>query len=1183
MKVVEERTSARWCSFTGRWLALLLLLLLVPASGWGQNVITTATLAGMVTDPSALGVPGAQVVATNVGTSVEFKATTNATGEYLLLNLPPGTYNVSAAAQGFKTTVRANILLIVNQSSTLNLPLELGAMTQEVQVTGAPPTLQTGTATVGTLVDAQRVVDLPLNGRNFTTLVLLAPGASPIDEHQDTNPIPGSISPPVNGQFSRSNMFMVDGIIDSDPFFSGFAISPSLDAIQEFDVESHNDKSESGGSLGGQINLVTKAGTDRLHGSLFEFNRNKAVSARNFFQTGVIPAFNQNQFGANAGGPIPIWKLKHNTWFYAAYEGYRFTQGTSSLSRVPTDAEWSGDFSADLGPQTGTDALGRPVYVNEVFNPYTGRSTTAGQLDPTTGLVAVSTGYVRDPFPGNIINPATLPASSPSYTPGQFNPIVAVKAWVPGPNMSLINPSNPLSLNYINTLPSTNTFNQWTGRVDHRFGPNDMMYGTFMFQGDAALSPTTLPLFSVSTPRDFDIVGLHWLHNISSSTVLALKGGFLQAWSSGGFTIQPSNKFQMFQTMGFAVPDGAFILGGGGNPLQVPGIGTSQYFTTGESSGYEDGPARIQQYAADISHIRGSHTIKAGVQFFHVHLFDSGACPSVGFNQINTNDPSNITTTGDSLASLLLGDPYSGGIYNGFSASLTDTNIYGFYGQDSWRATPKLTVNFGLRWDYTTPPSQKHDYAAGFDLATGKYYIAGSTPLANCANNGAAFPCIPDSTLPAGVYMFGHGGTIQWPVTDNWQPRLGFAYRLSDRTAVRLGAGTYFDNWAAVAQGAGGQSLRGNWPFGLVRFPTDVNDPVFTADAQHIVPRQAITTPNPFPVPTTEVANTNNKNAYTTNWNLDIQRQVTSTLTLTGAYVGSKGSRTQTGFMQNTAVNPGSANPSVVAPFAPEVGGLVFGTRDIGSSWYNAFQFKAEQRLAHGLSYLVSYTWSKSEDIGCSGFLGIEGCEIQNPWNLPGDKSPSNFSIPQMLVISYSWKVPFGKGMSFVNKGGPASAILGNWQFNGITSFYSGKPITANEGVDTANTGNFQNERPDQIGDPTAGRNVSALQWLNVNAFQFAPNCAVVPASQCRFGFLGRNTLRDKAPQNWDFSIFRDFPITESLGRIQLRFEFFDLPNHPNLSVGGSQFIALNSGTFGELLSQTNNGRNIQFGAKWIF
>ena len=1147
---------------------VFVLLVSVPEHSQAQ-VTTTATLTGTVTDPQDKAIPQAQVVAKNMGTGIEYKTATNTQGDYRLFNLPPGVYTVSVIAEGFKVAVVNNITLTVNQSSTQNFAPVVGEVSQSVEVSGAAPLLQTGSASLGTIIDTRKVVDLPLNGRQFTELLLLVPGASPIDQKQDTIPGIGStrsqlsgntVIPPINGRPSRANLFYVDGIIDTETFFTGFAVSPSVDIIQEFNVETNNDQASSGLVTGGVVNAVTKSGTSQLHGSLYEFNRNKAVEARNFFDPSNRPNYNQNQFGGTLGGPIPHVR---DTWFFGGYEGFRFVRGGNSQTRVPFPDERNGNFSSWLGPQEGTDALGRPVFKFQIFNPYTARETTAGQADPLTRLVATRTGFVREPFAGNIV-PKNL-----------WNPIVAYMRWLPEPNLAG-QPGTALP-NFINTQSARLDQDAFNIRLDHRFGPSDMVYGRYLSNNSTSFTPGAIPTGPSVGERNVRNVGVHWLHSFSPTLVMDLTAGFQQA-RNPGFVQQPADKEQMFKDVGFGIPDGAFFLGAGGLMPQMPSVGTG-FGSVGSSAGSNLDPERITQLSGDITKNVGRHTLKGGGIWFHSRSNAINGCPAVSFSNLQTGDPSNIANTGLAFASFLLGDPSGGRIYAGDQGTIMSMDIVGFYAQDSFRVTPKLTLNYGLRWDHSTPPVEKKDRLAGFDWDTGLYVISGTKPPPDCAVTKAA-PCIPGGVLPANVVMAGKRGDTD-PVYDNWQPRLGLAYQLNDRTVVRLGTGTNFDNWAFLLQNA--QDLRGAWPFGLNRVPQpDLNLTFFTNDAQHLVSGAGIIPPpTPF-IAGSRVNSSKAKNAYVTRWNLDVQRQVTNSLTLDVAYVGSRGRRTYTGFIQNTALTPGPGLPiSTRVPF-PLLRVGANGGRTIGYSWYDALQVKAQQHLSHGLSFLVSYTWSKSLDTGCSGFAGIEGCSISNPYNIRGEKSVSSFDLPHMLSVSSLWELPFGKGRQFLNQRGIASTLAGNWQLNGIFRTFGGQPITVQAGADFANTGNGGWERPDQIGNPIPA-NRDRLNWFNRAAFAFPPDCRVVAIADCRFGTLGRNTLRGPGFGNLDFSVFRDFLISDRLGKIQFRAEFFNLTNHTNFTIGPfNSTLNLNSTTFGQIFSAAPS-RQIQFAGKWIF
>jgi Carboxypeptidase regulatory-like domain len=1156
--------------------AVLVLVVWMPQNGQAQ-VTTTATLTGTVVDAQDAVIPGAEVVAKNLGTGVEYKTTTSAIGEYQLLNLPPGSYSMSAGAQGFKTAATGTFTLTVNQSSTQNFKLAVGQVTQTVEVTGAAPLMKTGSSNTSTIMDTRKVENLPLNGRQFTELMLLTPGVSPVQQQQDSNPGIGSdrsqlshspANPPVDGRPSRDNLYFVDGIIDSEPFFTGFAVAPSIDIIQEFNLETNDDKAAVGLATGGIVNVASKSGTNRFHGSVFEFNRNKAVEARNFFDPSQRPNFNQNQFGATLGGPVP--KVK-STWFYAGYEGFRFTQGSALLSRVWNPDERQGDFSKWLtdnpnsGP-LGTDALGRQVLAYQLFDPATTRQTVAGQVDTLTGLVATKTGWVREPFTGNII-----PA-------GRFNNNLLLNYldWIPQPNY----PGTPGTgePNFINTQSAVLALDTESGRMDHRFGANDLIYGRILMNHTWNFTPQSLPDSPTVGLRDTWNTGMHWVHTFSPSVVMDLVAGYA-GYENPSAIQQPADKAQMFQRVGFAASGTSWIFGGpGGNVPQMPTIGTG-FGSISASAGSDI--SRMTQLGGDITKIVGQHTFKAGVIWFHDHqVLPGGGCPSVGFGSTQTNDPSNASLTGLGAASFLLNDPSGALVYAGSLPFIVNMNIYGFYGQDTFRITPKFTFNYGLRWDHTTPPAEEHNLISYFDMDSGWYELAGSTPPPACSATQFA-PCIPGGTLPANVRMSGMSAEFK-PTYDNFQPRLGFAYQLNNKTVIRWGAGTNFDNWADYIQN--GVSMRSYWPFGLTQgTSSDLNQYVQTVDAQHVVgPVGATPALTPFPAGS-RINSTKYRNAYVTRWNLDVERLLTNTLTLDVGYVGNKGSRTPTGFNQNIALTPGPGPIINRVPWPLAIIGA-HGTRTIGSSWYEALQVKLNQRFSHGLDYLVAFTWSKAEDTGCSGFEGIEGCNIAQPNNILSSKSVSSYDVPFILSTSMVYELPFGNGKQFLNQQGIASALTGGWQANAIFRAYSGQPVTLLAGGDFANIGNGGQETPDQIlGMPTTPANRTRLQWFNPQAFAFPPDCRLTTTTDCRMGTMGRNTLRGPGFYDIDFSLFRNFPISERFGSLQIRGEFFNLTNHTNFLMGGfNSGLSLNSTPFAEINSAAPS-RQIQFAAKWIF
>jgi hypothetical protein len=395
--------------------------------GLAQEAVT-GTFRGVVTDSSGAIVPNAKVKALQIGTGLVREAQTNELGSYVIPGLPPGEYELTASAPSFSTIERPSVQLMVAQDETVDFKLAVGSTTQTLQVTSEPPALTTTPAAIGTVISQQQVADLPLNGRQFTQLILLTPGASPHPGGQQStftvSEGAGGISPAVNGQRGTQNNYTLDGIPNNSLFFDSWAISPPPDAIAEFKVQSQIVDGQLNMSSGANVNLVVKSGTDELHGNAWEFVRNNVLNARNAFDT-TKPPYTQNQYGVTIGGPVFLphydGREKH-TYFFGYWEGFRSSQGVTQQVSVPTAAARSGDFSGFLGPQIGTDDLGRPVLQGEIFNPYTARNVTAGTTDPVSGLMAVASGLVTDPFPGNVI-PQSMIMPQSQFMMNHFYPM----------------------------------------------------------------------------------------------------------------------------------------------------------------------------------------------------------------------------------------------------------------------------------------------------------------------------------------------------------------------------------------------------------------------------------------------------------------------------------------------------------------------------------------------------------------------------------------------------------------------------------------------------------------------------------------------------------------------------------------------------------------------------------------
>ena len=1083
--------------------AFLALVLITAASLHVLAQIDTATLTGRVTDPSDAVVQGARVVVTSVSSGTNREAQANADGFFSIPLLRPGVYDISVSKAGFATARQSGIELSVGQTASVNFKLRVGATTETVEVTTAGPVLETNSAGLGTVVAPKEIVDLPLNGRQFTQLLQLSAGTVPVDVTQNSYTRPGlgsgAVTPSINGQTNRSNLFYIDGIYATDPFFSGFSMSPSIDAIQEFKEQTHTDEAEIGGSTGGTINVATKSGSNQFHGSAYEFFRNDILDAQNYFAV-KKGAYKQNQFGATFGGPIVPKKL----FFFGFYEGYRSILAANNFTIVPTTAELGGDFSA----------LTTPIY------------------DPTT--YNSTTGTIQQ-FSYNGV-PNVIP-------PGDLNQgiLSVLKAYVPAPNYSA--PGSPF--NYLNTESEMVSQDQWGVRGDYTIGQNDSLFGRVTMSNANHVEPQQLPLNPFSVGFNGRNVGVNWIHTFTPNLIAQFTLGY-------NYINIPQQEGEpgaagVFQTGGF---DQGFTEYPGAVKVPLtPGLVPAGYFSFPSGWG-PIGPQSLGQYSGSISKHSGKHDLKFGASAYQTWMYTNWAGDTLQFNQQATWDPT-TRTGGDSVASMLLGLPNSASRQLGNSGVSLRGKVFDIFAQDSWKLNPKLTVNYGLRWDYASPVTDTHNRLAGFDFRSGDWLIPkGDTDL-------------PSGSLPAGVAVSSRD-TITAPNYHNFSPRLGLAYQLAKRTVVRAGVGIFYDDWSGDLQAA--QSARGSWPSGASQDPSNLNIAGVTPGA---------TAQNPFgasaPVlPTTPFPSgggfldTDWKDAYSLQWNLEVQEQLSNSASLSLGYVGSSTIRNPIEVPFNLA-QPGPGPLTGRVPYADMYTFAVL--ESVGRIHYDALQAKFDKRYSGGLSFLTSFTWSRDFGLGCADYW--EGCNIQNPYNLNGERGPSPLDVPLVFTFGSVYELPFGKGKTYLDSGGPASVLFGNWQVNGLVSARSGTPYSVTLNFDNANVGGGT-QRPNLVGDPHLS-NPSPSEWFNTAAF-------VLPAPYT-YGNVGFDSLHGPRYSDVDLSVFRNFHLFER-GNLQFRAEFFNALNHPNFANPNS---TLGNAGFGSIASITGSPRNIQFALKLTF
>jgi len=1114
---------------------------MVPVASQAQ--LSTASVTGVVRDSSSGIVADAQITLKNVDTSIERRANTNSAGNYAFVNIPVGNYVLEITKPGFRAFRVSDLTLEVNQTATVDASLSVGGLEQTVQVEAASELIQSSSAELGVVITTKQVLDLPLNGRNFTQLLTLTPGAAPVNGSQQGNGFGNTAQntaysfPAINGQTNRSNFFMLDGLNNQGAFASTYVVPPIVDSIQEFKINSHDDQAEFGGVLGGIINVVTKSGTNQLHGSAWEFIRNTDFNARNTFQPAVTP-FHQNQFGASLGGPVIVPKLyngRNKTFFFFAYEGFRYSQANNAFIRVPTDQELAGNFSGRNEPA-------------QIFNPFSTRP------DPNN-----PGGFIRDAFPNNQIPASLISQPLVNY----------VRAFIPRPNSS-----GNADRNAIDNTPQVQRQNEYTGRIDQNFGASNFLWFRYsIITLDQGL-PGGIPGLINNKNNPAQNWGLSYVRTFSPSLVLQAQFGRAHQETNGlqRFLNAPANTLQ---SLGIS-PN--FVSGFIDGSSFIPSLSVSNFFGAGENNSLNPNETNIYQYKSDLTKILGKHTFKFGGEWNSSGFESFYENNSITFNTPQTSNPANPSQVGSALASFLLGVPDSASRRN-VHETTRPGGVMGFYFQDSWKVTPKLTVNYGLRYDRTFLPPYGLTSTVGkqggietgdMNFNDGTYVLQKLPP--SCASRGFA-PCIPtpDGSLPAHVVVDPRG-KIYHDTTLNFGPRLGLAYRVGDKTVLRGSFAIFYDQWAAVLQSA--QNFEGSWPDVGQQIANNLNNPIPSQ------PTPNITYQNPFPsglfpaaTPFNQVqwfADPNAKNPYSMQWNVGVQHQFNQSTAVTVNYVGSGSRRTDVGGYYNTALTPGPGNPQDRAPF-PYIHATNY-DRSVGLGSYEGLQVFLNRRFAAGLAFQFAYTWSKAIDTGASDWYG-NATAIQDPYHYRNDRGPATFDLPHVFSGNILYELPIGATRRFKTGNKAIDYVVGNWQVNTITTARTGNAFHVNVNGDIANTGNNSGyERANLVyGQSINVTNPTRQVYLNRAAF-------AVPALYT-FGTLGRNILRGENFWNMDASLFRQFPVFETR-RIEFRAEAFNVVNNTILNTPSSNLSNLN---FGQVTGTANGSRTLQLGAKIIF
>ena len=1100
---------------------LAVFLTLCSGAAWAQ--VSTAELFGTVADSTGAVIQNAKVTAANADTSVSREVTTDSAGNYIFTLLQPGTYNLTVESPGFRKLVQSGVVLQVNQRARIDLTMQVGQVTETVEVAAAAPLLESQSSSLGSVIDQRFVGELPLNGRNFVQLAILSPGVNGTGfstsgtiqsgtRPDDRRPGTEIFS---NGNREGSNNFLYDGVDNNERLIQLIVYRPAIEAVREFKVQTNMFSADLGRNSGAVVDVVSKSGTNELHGSVFEFLRNSAMDARSFFNVKgtPFPPFRWNQFGFSLGGPVVLPKIhdgRNRTFFFVDYEGYRRNFLNSFQTTIPTLAMRQGDFS------------GQP---NAIYDPTTNRP------GPTSGSV------VRTPFAGNQI---------PS---NRFDTVTAklINAYPTPVNASLAN-------NFLANLNQKQDWSQGDVRVDHQFTSNDTFFARWSIQHTTTFAPYTFPevqipgvpvKIGVGNEDSFAGPAFNPVQHAVANYTKVLSPRVINEFRAGfnRFVLDyTGDGFQPGQSLGNALG----VRNANSHPLHTlfPIFSPAGYTGVGHSRSLPIfRRSNTFQYSDNVTWTSGSHTLKFGGDFRRRQITEYQTNRGNGRFNFSAAYTDGRPGGGHVMASFLLG--YASLIEQDYLLAWIGARGVetGWYFADDWRATRKLTLNLGLRWEYYSPYSEVANRWANFDADTATVKIAGRDGVDSRAGVQRDFR--------------------------NWAPRFGFAYQAGAHTVVRGGYGLFFN-----PNGNGGALLRlqRHIPFG----------PIYNFTSNDVDPGPRVSDGLPA-APEVNFASAQSpsggvigvfpryKSAYAQQFNLTVEQEIAPWHALIKlAYVGNLGRRLGTTVDLNQPV-PGPGSVASRRPFfskRPAVAGVTYAMSD-GLSNYNALQLTLEKRYSHGLHLLLGYTWAHAIDNVGTEFGGGTGTP-QDLRNRNADRGNASFDMRHRMTVSYTYHMPWGKGRMWLNRGGAANWILGGWQTNGILTVQTGLPFTLS--LLSPNTGGAGGSRPDRIGDGTLPSSQRSLQrWFDISAF--------TTTAQFVFGNAGRNILFGPGRTNFDASLFKDFPIREDI-KFQFRAEAFNSFNHPQFGQPNAGLFAQTSG----LISSTvGTPRQLQLALRFQF
>ena len=1152
------------------FLLLISAFVAIPATQRASAQATTGSIYGRVTDPSQAVVPSAQITAINDSTGVNYPAQSDNDGNYTVHGLPPGKYSMEVKRDGFQTASIKNVLIVIDQKQLLNFELKVGAVSEVMTVTEAPTLLQTESAEEGDVIESQDILNLPLLGRNFTELTAYSAGVTVAGGSIN------SFSYSIGGQREYANSIQIDGLEGTTNRSGDITVTPSVDSVEEFKVSTSGYDAEYGRSAGGIVSIQTKAGTNQWHGSAYEFFRPNFTTAKNFgFDGEYVPPsiLKQHNYGGTFGGPI----FKDKTFFFASYEGlyssqaYDYVYAVPPINQIVMNPDGSVDLTGLLDPNLGTQI---PIY------------------DPAVSESCYGYCYQQISYNGilNVIPPDQVSQAGVN-TLLNFFP----KPNLPGTHFGWYN-------NYAVHSPVTYHNKTADARLDQNFSSKDRLSAIFHYNNGDSL--TTDP-FHGGTP----VAGAGDADQANDQTFAAQEYGITETHL---FSNRLINEFRLgytrYNLAQFSLLDGHdYSTEFGMANIAVPGLpATDAYPYIYLGAGYLTGGStykplffkdRNWQIADSIilSGV-GKHELKFGADFRRLKSNPNFSLFPTGFQYYGgpyfsmTSDWSYTSpldnysalygTGGSDIADLLMGLPID--VYMGLQLTNPYTKSWemDYYAQDTYKLTPRFTLNYGIRYEFQAPYTEEHNFASN--------YVP--NPNGDAATGGT-------------ILLAGVGGNSRSLVNARWNqfaPRFGFAYQITPKTVLRGGGGIFY----SPENDAREDLLTKNLPYAIqqtwnsipyngpcvvqVNPPTECNG-VYAYQIDQGFPRigAPITPSGVSNIPTSQIGsllpnsnletmyyvNPNMKTGYSEDFNLALQRELGSNFTLEAAYVGARG--------HQLSYEVGDLNMDLSTQndgFIDKNLGQIQGLTDLGLSYYNSLQVKVTKRVSQNLNFLSNWTYSHAIDNGPAPFdLGhINSDQPQNPYQLYAEIASSDFDVRHTFNFSGIYHLPFGHGQRFLGDvGKTGDLIAGGWQVNGIFVMRSGTPVNV-----TANgsSKSCPGVRPDLIGDPNIPNGDRTLQrYFNTDAF------APPMGGGCTPGDTPRNILNGPGYVNTDFSMFKDFGITER-AKLETRFEFFNALNTPHFANPAADLGS--STSFGQIQRQAGSGRDnriVQFAAKIIF